>query len=88
MHPNKQLTPSRSTTKLPKKNQTVAQKKHSKKQGKKQTYESSTLEVTRVDDYAQHLKNTPSSLPNSVRYLVVMAIITVLNSGRLYGSQT
>jgi hypothetical protein len=65
-----QQTPSRPTTKLPKKNLTVAQKKHSKKLGKKQAHESSTLELTRVDDYAQYLKNTRFSLPNSVRYLV------------------
>jgi len=38
-----QQTPSRPTTKLPKKNRTVAQKKHSKKLGKKQVHKSSTL---------------------------------------------
>jgi hypothetical protein len=27
-------------------------------------------EITRVDDYAKHLKNTRSLLPDSVRYLV------------------
>jgi hypothetical protein len=42
----------------------------SKKSHKKQEPQSSTSDITRVDDYAQHLKNTRSSFPTSVRYLV------------------
>ena len=32
--------------------------------------ESSMPEITRVDNYAKHLKNTRSLFPDSVRYLV------------------
>ena len=65
-----QQTHKRLTTELPKKTRTVTRKKHSKKRCKKQVSESSMPEITRVDDYAKHLKNTRSLLPDSVRYLV------------------
>ncbi|WP_445249312.1 hypothetical protein [Microcoleus sp. OTE_8_concoct_300] len=42
----------------------------SKKSRKKQDTQSSTPAITRVDDYAQHLKNTRYFFPTSVRYLV------------------
>jgi hypothetical protein len=65
-----QQTPSRPSTELPKQPRTVTRKKNSKKRCKKQVSESSMPEMTRVDDYAKHLKNTRSLLPDSVRYLV------------------
>ena len=65
-----QQTHKRPTTELPKKPRTVTRKKNSKKRCKKQVSESSMPEITRVDDYAKHLKNTRSLLPDSVRYLV------------------
>jgi hypothetical protein len=64
------LTNKRPTTELPKKARTVTRKKNSKKRCKKQVSESSMPEITRVDDYAKHLKNTRSLLPDSVGYLV------------------
>ncbi|WP_445300073.1 transposase [Microcoleus sp. AT3-A2] len=42
----------------------------SKKSRKKPEFQSSTPDITRVDDYAKHLKNTRCSFPTSVRYLV------------------
>lgn len=78
--PNKQLlisyslsvqqTLSRPTTELPKYSLTFTQKRNSKKRRKKQVSETSMPDTTRVDDYAKHLKNTRSLLPESVRYLV------------------
>ena len=65
-----QQTPWRPTTELPKKPRTVTRKKTSKKRCKKQVSETSMPEITRVDDYAKHWKNTRSLLPDSVRYLV------------------
>jgi hypothetical protein len=63
-----QQTPSRPTTELPKNPLTFAQKKPKKRV--KNRYLKAQPEITRVDDYAQHLKNTRSLLPDSVRYLV------------------
>jgi hypothetical protein len=65
-----QQTHKRPTTELPKKTRTVTRKKTSKKRCKKQVSETSMPEITRVDDYAKHWKNTRSLLPDSVRYLV------------------
>jgi len=65
-----QQTPWRPPTELPKNPLTAKVKKNSKKRGKKRNTEISTLEITRVDDYAQHLIKTRSLLPDSVRYLV------------------
>jgi len=65
-----QQTPWRPPTELPKNPLTAKVKKNSKKRGKKRDSESSTPEITRVDDYAQHLIKTRSLLPDSVRYLV------------------
>lgn len=65
-----QQTPWRPTTELPKNPLTVRGKKKSKKPIKKEASPSSIAEITRVDDYAQHIKNTRSLLPESVRYLV------------------
>jgi len=42
----------------------------SKKSRQKQDSQSSKPDITRVNDYAQHLKNTRYSFPTSVRYLV------------------
>lgn len=42
----------------------------SKKPRKKPDSQSSKPDITRVDDYAQHLKNTRYFFPSSVRYLV------------------
>ena len=63
-------TPWRPTTELPKNPLTARCKKNSKKQTKKDESQSSTPELTRVDDYVQHLKETRSLLPESVGYLV------------------
>jgi hypothetical protein len=41
-----------------------------KKSRKKPDFQSSKPDITRVNDYAQHLKNTRYSFPASVRYLV------------------
>lgn len=65
-----QQTPWRPPTELPKNPLTSQSKKKSKKTTKKKGSQSSTPEITRVDDYVQHLKNTRSLLPESVRYLV------------------
>jgi len=65
-----QQTPWRPTTELPRNSLTAKVKKNSKKRGKKIAPESSMPEITRVDDYAQHLIKTRSLLPDSVRYLV------------------
>ncbi|WP_333208055.1 hypothetical protein [Microcoleus sp. S36b_A2] len=51
-----QQTPLRPTTELPKNSLTAKVKNNSKKLGKKQKLLSLTPEITRVDDYAQHLK--------------------------------
>lgn len=65
-----QQTPYRSTMKLPKNFLNFTQKITLKKRSKKQVSETSTLDTTRVDDYAKHLKNTRSLLPEPVGYLV------------------
>ncbi|MEG4816430.1 transposase [Microcoleus sp. K5-D4] len=65
-----QQTPWRPPTELPKTPLTPKGKKTSKKQTKKEAVKSSTPELTRVDDYAKHLKETRFILPESVRYLV------------------
>jgi hypothetical protein len=65
-----QQTPWRPTTELPRSPLTAKVKKNSKKRKKKIAPSSSMPEVTRVDDYAQHLIKTRSLLPESVRYLV------------------
>ncbi|MEG5048905.1 transposase [Microcoleus sp. B4-C1] len=65
-----QQTPWRPPTELPKNPLTAQRKRKSKKPTKKKASQSSTPEITRVDDYAQHLKKTRSLLPESVRYLV------------------
>ena len=63
-----QQTPSRSQTEPPKNTPTFAKKKP--KQRKKQVSQTLKPDITRVDDYAKHLKNTRSLFPKSVRYLV------------------
>lgn len=65
-----QQTPWRPPTELPKNPLTAQRKRKSKKPTKKKARLCSTPEITRVDDYAQHLKKTRSLLPESVRYLV------------------
>lgn len=65
-----QQTPSRPQIEPPKNTKTVTQKSGSKNQRKKQVYQSSNPDITRVDDYAKHLKDTRDFFPNSVRYLV------------------
>jgi len=65
-----QQTPSRPQIKPVKKLPQNPKNCWSKKSGKKQEPQSSTPDITRVDDYAQHLKNTRCSFPTSVRYLV------------------
>jgi hypothetical protein len=65
-----QQTPSRPQIKLVKKPQQNPQKCCSKKYRKKTNSESSKPDITRVNDYAQHLKNTRYFFPSSVRYLV------------------
>jgi hypothetical protein len=65
-----QQTPWRPPTELPKNPLTSQAKKKSKRPTKKKESQSSTPEITRVDDYAQHLKKTRSLLPKSIRYLV------------------
>jgi len=49
-----QQTPWRPPTELPKNPRTAKAKKTSKKQTKREASQSSTPELTRVDDYAQH----------------------------------
>jgi hypothetical protein len=61
LHP--QIETQKSSPKIPK-------KKLTKKHRKKQIPESSNPDITRVDDYAKHLKDTRDRFPNSVRYLV------------------
>jgi hypothetical protein len=65
-----QQTPSRPQTELQKKTRTPTKKKPRKNLRKKQVTETSNPDITRVDDYAKHLKNTRSFFPISVRYLV------------------
>jgi len=65
-----QQTPSRPQIKSLKKLPQKPQNSWSKKTRKKQESQSSTPDITRVDDYAKHLKNTRCSFPTSVRYLV------------------
>ncbi|WP_339382865.1 transposase [Microcoleus asticus] len=65
-----QQTPSRPQIKPVKKLPQNPKKCWSKKSRKKQEPQSSTPDITRVDDYAQHLKNTRYFFPTSVRYLV------------------
>ena len=65
-----QQTPSRPQTELPKKSRKVTKKRLPNNQHKKQVYEISSPDITRVDDYAKHLKNTRFFFPNSVPYLV------------------
>ncbi|MEG5159640.1 hypothetical protein QUB37_04210 [Microcoleus sp. AT3-A2] len=65
-----QQTPSRPQIKPVKKmpqNRIIA---GSKKSRKKPESQSSKPGITRVEDYAQHLKNTRYFFPSSVRYLV------------------
>ncbi|WP_293355053.1 MULTISPECIES: transposase [unclassified Microcoleus] len=65
-----QQIPRRPPTELPKNPLTAQTKKKSKKTTKKKTAQSSTPEITRVDEYAQHLKETRFLSPKSIRYLV------------------
>ena len=65
-----QQTPSRPQIKPVKKQSQNPKTSWSKKSRKKQEPKSSTPDITRVDDYAQHLKNTRYFFPTSVRYLV------------------
>ena len=65
-----QQTPWRPPTELSKNFLTAQGKKNSKKSTKKTASQSSTPEITRVDDYAQHLKKNRYLFPESVRYLV------------------
>jgi len=65
-----QQTPWRPPTELPKNSRTTRAKKTQKNGLKKKNQESSTPDITRVKDYAQHLMKTRSLLPDSVRYLV------------------
>ena len=54
-----QQTPSRPQTELPKKPEHI-QRKSCQKSAKKQVTETSNHDITRVDCYAKHLKNTRS----------------------------
>jgi hypothetical protein len=65
-----QQTPSRPQIKPVKKLPQKPKNSWSKKTRKKQESQSSTPDITRVDDYAKHLKNTRCSFSTSVRYLV------------------
>jgi len=65
-----QQTPSLPQIKPVKKLPQNPKKCWSKKSRKKQEPQSSTPDLTRVDNYAQHLKNTRYFFPTSVRYLV------------------
>ncbi len=48
----------------------MTKKRLTNNQRKKQVYETSNPDITRVYDYAKHLKHTRSFFPISVRYLV------------------
>jgi len=65
-----QPTPSRPQIKPAKKLPQNPKNCWSKKTRKKQVSQSLKPDITRVDDYAQHLKNTRYFFPSSVRYLV------------------
>jgi hypothetical protein len=65
-----QQTPSRPQIKPGKKLPQNQKNSRSKKSRKKPDSQSSKPDITRVDDYAQHLKNTRCFCPTSVRYLV------------------
>jgi hypothetical protein len=65
-----QQTPSRPQIKPVKKLPQNPKNCSSKKSRKKPDTQSSKPDLTIVDDYAQHLKNTRYSFPTSVRYLV------------------
>jgi hypothetical protein len=65
-----QQTPSRPQIKPAKKLPQKPENCWSIKTSKKPDYQSSKPDITRVDDYAQHLKNTRYFFPTSVRYLV------------------
>lgn len=65
-----QQTPSRSQIKPGKKLPQNPKNSWSKKSRPKPESQSSKPDITRVDDYAQHLKNTRCFFPTSVRYLV------------------
>ena len=65
-----QQTPSRPQIKPVKKMPKNPKNSSSKKSRKKPDSQSSKPDITRVDDYAQHLKNTRYFFPSSVRYLV------------------
>ena len=65
-----QQTPSRPQIKPGEKLPQNPKKCWSKKTRKKQDSQGSKPDITRVDDYAQHLKNTRYFFPTSVRYLV------------------
>ncbi len=65
-----QQTTSRSQIKPVKKLPQKPNNSWSKKTRKKPDSQSSTPDITRVDDSAQHLKNTRCFFPTSVRYLV------------------
>jgi hypothetical protein len=65
-----QQTPSRSQIKPAKKLPHNPKNCWSKKTRKKLDSQSSKPDLTRVNDYAQHLKNTRYFFPTSVHYLV------------------
>jgi len=65
-----QQTPSRPQIKPGKKLPQNSQNRWSKKSRKKPDAQSSNPDITRVDNSAQHLKNTRCFFPNSVRYVV------------------
>jgi hypothetical protein len=65
-----QQTPSRPQIKPVKKLPQKPKNSWSKKSRRKPDSQSSTPDITRVDDYAKHLKNTRCFFPTSVRYLV------------------
>ena len=65
-----QQTPSRPQIKPVKKLPQNPKSCWSKKSRKKPHSQSSKPDITRVDDYAQHLKNTRYFFPSSVRYFV------------------
>lgn len=65
-----QQTPSRPQIKPAKKLPRNPKNSWSKKSCKKPASQSSEPDITRIDDYAQHLKNTRYFFPSSLRYLV------------------
>ena len=65
-----QQTPSRPQIKSAKKLVQKTKNCWSRKTHKRHDSQSSTPDITRVDDYAQHLKNTRCYFPTSVRYLM------------------